>query len=204
MRILSRNSSDMPRLRDELKLKFFLTSRSEIGEGARLLEEYREQLLEHLAILKESEMILATALNESGDVCGWSRIEPSLRNKGFVYRASVMTYVGFAPGRTSSDLWSINKFGHAVGTSGNEAYGKDPVAVIWHDQLIELGGARRQPSDVMGRLIATPVAGMRSAGNHKFTWDGLMRSGRCAPAGVYLVKLTTPDFVGSSRLVVVW
>jgi len=55
----------------------------------------------------------------------------------------------------------------------------------------------------MGRLIATPVSGMRSAGNHEFTWDGVTRSGRRAPADVYLVKLTTPDFVGSSRLVVV-
>jgi len=61
-----RQPTDMPRLRDELKLKFFLTSRSETGEGVRLLEEYRKQQLEHLAVLKESEVILATALQETG------------------------------------------------------------------------------------------------------------------------------------------
>jgi len=58
--------TDMPRLRDELKLKFFLTSRSETGEGVRLLEEYREQQRDHLAMLKESEAILAAALQEDG------------------------------------------------------------------------------------------------------------------------------------------
>ncbi|MCP4573729.1 MAG: PadR family transcriptional regulator [bacterium] len=61
-----RQPTDLPRLRDELKLKFFLTSRSESGEGVRLLEEYREQQLEHLAILKESQVILASALQDTG------------------------------------------------------------------------------------------------------------------------------------------
>ena len=60
-----RQPTDMPRLRDELKLKFFLTSRSETSEGVRLLEEYRKQQLEHLAILKESEVVFTTALRET-------------------------------------------------------------------------------------------------------------------------------------------
>jgi len=76
--------TDMPRLRDELKLKFFLTSRSETAEGVRLLEEYREQQREHLAMLRESEEILATALQETGmpeellelqKTLGWSESE---------------------------------------------------------------------------------------------------------------------------------
>jgi DNA-binding PadR family transcriptional regulator len=57
--------TDMPRLRDELKLKFFLTSRSEASESIRLLEEYGVQQREHLAMLKESEVILGTALREN-------------------------------------------------------------------------------------------------------------------------------------------
>jgi len=61
-----RQPTDLPRLRDELKLKFFLTSRSETDEGVRLLEEYRTQQLEHLAMLKESEVIFATALQGAG------------------------------------------------------------------------------------------------------------------------------------------
>ena len=58
--------TDLPRLRDELKLKFFLTSRSEASEGIRLLEEYGVQQREHLALLLESEVILGTALRGDG------------------------------------------------------------------------------------------------------------------------------------------
>ncbi len=57
--------TDRPRLRDELKLKFFLTSRSETSESIRLLEEYGAQQREHLAMLKEPEVILETALREN-------------------------------------------------------------------------------------------------------------------------------------------
>jgi len=58
--------TDLPRLRDEMKLKFFLTSRSGAAEGVRLLKEYGVQQREHLAMLKESEVVLAAALLESG------------------------------------------------------------------------------------------------------------------------------------------
>jgi PadR family transcriptional regulator AphA len=75
-------ANDMPQLRDELKLKFFLTSRSDIGESIRLLEAYGEQQRDHLAMLKESEVILAAALHEERidgellellDVLDWSK-----------------------------------------------------------------------------------------------------------------------------------
>ena len=51
----------MPRLRDELKLKFFLTSRGEPDEALRLLEEYGRQQHAHLAMLRESQTILEAA-----------------------------------------------------------------------------------------------------------------------------------------------
>jgi len=54
----------MPRLRDELKLKFFLSSRGESREALRLLEEYGRQQREHVAVLKESEAILEAAWRE--------------------------------------------------------------------------------------------------------------------------------------------
>lgn len=56
-----RHPTELPRLRDELKLKFFLSSRSEAQESVRLLEEYARQQRDHLALLKESETILETA-----------------------------------------------------------------------------------------------------------------------------------------------
>jgi len=58
-----------PRLRDELKLKFFLTSRSDPREALRLLEEYGRQQEEHLAVLKESEAILEAAYRD-GELSG--------------------------------------------------------------------------------------------------------------------------------------
>ena len=72
---------DLPRLRDELKLKFFLTSRSDPAESLRLLEEYRDQQREHLAMLRESERLLEAVLKtgdlvddllELSDVLGWA------------------------------------------------------------------------------------------------------------------------------------
>ena len=73
--------TEMPRLRDELKLKFFLTARSTSGEALRVLEEYARQQREHLAVLRDSESILKTAyhsgtlpeeLDELSKVLDWS------------------------------------------------------------------------------------------------------------------------------------
>ncbi len=60
-----RQPTDLPRLRDELKLKFFLTSRSDVSAGLRLLKEYGEQQREHLLMLRESEVIIRAALQDS-------------------------------------------------------------------------------------------------------------------------------------------
>ncbi len=57
--------SALPQLRDELKLKFFLTSRRGTKEGVRLLTEYGQQQRAHLEMLKESELVLRAALNQS-------------------------------------------------------------------------------------------------------------------------------------------
>lgn len=72
--------TDMPRLRDELKLKFFLTSRSDVSESIRLIREYGAQQRDHLTMLRESEAILRAALHEDDmpdellelrDALGW-------------------------------------------------------------------------------------------------------------------------------------
>ena len=60
-----REPSGMPQLRDEAKLKFFLTSRGGPAEGIRLLEEYGVRQRAHLAMLKESEVVLRAALSQS-------------------------------------------------------------------------------------------------------------------------------------------
>lgn len=59
-----REAADPPRVRNELQLKFFLTSRRSTDESVRLLEEYRAQQEERLRDYKDSEAILARALRE--------------------------------------------------------------------------------------------------------------------------------------------
>jgi PadR family transcriptional regulator AphA len=54
--------SDEPRVRNELQLKFFLTSRSDPVESLRLLEEYREQQTERLHDYRESAVVLESVL----------------------------------------------------------------------------------------------------------------------------------------------
>jgi hypothetical protein len=49
-------------MRNELQLKFFLTSRGSIDDSIRLLEEYRTQQKERYAEFKESEIVLAEAV----------------------------------------------------------------------------------------------------------------------------------------------
>jgi len=75
-----RQPTPLPRLRDESKLKFFLSARSDPSESIRLLKEYGEQHREHLELLRESEVILKMAhsgkempeeLVELGRTLGW-------------------------------------------------------------------------------------------------------------------------------------
>jgi DNA-binding PadR family transcriptional regulator len=62
-------ATDPPRVRNELLMKFFLSSRREPAECIRLLEEYREQQQVRLEDFTESEALLAHALR-GGDVPG--------------------------------------------------------------------------------------------------------------------------------------
>jgi PadR family transcriptional regulator AphA len=57
-----REPADHVQMRNELQLKFFLTSRRSIDESIRLLEEYRAQQKQRYAEFKSSEAILAQAV----------------------------------------------------------------------------------------------------------------------------------------------
>ncbi|GMU66636.1 MAG: hypothetical protein AMXMBFR36_29100 [Acidobacteriota bacterium] len=60
-----RRPADLPRSRNELQLKFFLSSRRPPGEAIRLLEEYRRQQREIRATYAESETILRRAVADA-------------------------------------------------------------------------------------------------------------------------------------------
>jgi hypothetical protein len=65
----------------------------------------------------------------------------------------------------------------------------------------EPGQASLEVFDLSGRLVAVPVSEYLEAGTHEVLWDGRLASGRQAPGGVYLVRLTVGDLQGSARLV---
>jgi len=60
-----REPADRVQMRNELQLKFFLTSRGSIDDSIRLLEEYRAQQKEQYAEFKSSEAILAQAVRKN-------------------------------------------------------------------------------------------------------------------------------------------
>ena len=54
--------------------------------------------------------------------------------------------------------------------------------------------------DVQGREVQTLASGRHAPGRHTVHWDGRSRGGR-APAGLYFVRLQTPDRSLVQRLV---
>jgi flagellar basal-body rod modification protein FlgD len=43
--------------------------------------------------------------------------------------------------------------------------------------------------DAKGRLVRTLASGLRNAGTHEETWDGLTDDGLPAPSGIYFVSV---------------
>ncbi len=115
-----------PQLRDEGKLKFFLTSRSDASEGVRLLEEHLTQQREHLAMLKESEVILESALRKSDlppellelrNTLGWDQTHPRSDNQShelLVFYLTLRSGVLVAEARVAwaEEILPILKAGH--------------------------------------------------------------------------------------------
>jgi hypothetical protein len=52
--------------------------------------------------------------------------------------------------------------------------------------------------DVSGRRLRRLVEGLREAGPHVISWDGLDDAGRSAPGGIYLLRMSTPSGGGAT------
>ncbi len=63
------------------------------------------------------------------------------------------------------------------------------------------GQAEVSVFDAAGRRVRSLLAGRLAAGRHPIVWDGATGAGARAPAGVYLVRATTPDGTARQRLV---
>ncbi len=62
------------------------------------------------------------------------------------------------------------------------------------------GPVRLEVLDIAGRRIATPLDGALGRGVHRLAWDGRDGAGRQLAAGVRLARVTTPEGVVTSRL----
>jgi flagellar hook assembly protein FlgD len=47
------------------------------------------------------------------------------------------------------------------------------------------------------------VEGMQEEGEHRVVWDGRGEDGRPLAAGVYFVRLETPEYVATKKIVLV-
>jgi hypothetical protein len=56
--------------------------------------------------------------------------------------------------------------------------------------------------NMVGQKVATLASGVLPAGHHTVSWDGRSQSGQKVSGGVYFYRLTTPDYTGTKRLVV--
>jgi hypothetical protein len=54
--------------------------------------------------------------------------------------------------------------------------------------------------DLLGRLVSTLLTGPQQAGSVTVTWDGRDNSGKQAPTGMYVVRMTSGDFTASQKV----
>jgi hypothetical protein len=55
--------------------------------------------------------------------------------------------------------------------------------------------------NIVGQKVATLASGVLPAGYHGVSWDGRAEGGQKVSGGVYFYRLTTPDYTGTKRLV---
>jgi hypothetical protein len=70
-----------------------------------------------------------------------------------------------------------------------------------HFQSVFTARIKIEIYDLNDRLVATPVEGYFSAGDHTMSWDGTDKNGNPLPVGIYIQKLSSGDFVAKSKLI---
>ncbi|WP_155953878.1 two-component regulator propeller domain-containing protein, partial [Pseudomonas sp. URIL14HWK12:I7] len=69
--------------------------------------------------------------------------------------------------------------------------------------LAEEAEVRLVVYDAVGREVRRLVEGMQEEGEHRVVWDGRGEDGRPLAAGVYFVRLETPEYVATKKIVLV-
>ena len=68
-------------------------------------------------------------------------------------------------------------------------------------ELERSGAVRLDVFDIQGRRRAEVAGGFQPSGHHEFGWDGNDDQGRRLPAGMYYLRLSTPDGAQTQKLV---
>ncbi|MFC1620079.1 FG-GAP-like repeat-containing protein [Candidatus Neomarinimicrobiota bacterium] len=76
----------------------------------------------------------------------------------------------------------------------------NPSTTIRYD-LPEAADVRLVIYDMLGREVVRLVRGRREAGHHQIIWNGRMADGREVPSGVYIVRMATPTYTKSMKMV---
>lgn len=98
----------------------------------------------------------------------------------------------------------------AVGIGDDPAAGPGTLLRVWPNpfrarstvsfRLSAAGRARVAVLDVSGRRLAVLLDAPLDAGEHRVAWTGRDAAGREAPAGVYFVRVATPDGAATARV----
>lgn len=54
--------------------------------------------------------------------------------------------------------------------------------------------------DLLGRIVAPLLSGVREAGSHPLEWDGRDASGKTVPTGVYVIRMRAGEFAASMKV----
>ncbi len=114
------------------------------------------------------------------------------------------------------DTWSLEGISPPVPTAVSETAGlplkftlgqnypnpANPATTITYE-LAAPAAVRLGIFDLLGRQVRQLAEGMRPAGQHTATWDGLNQQGRRAGSGIYLYRLETPEGAQIRKLMLV-
>ncbi len=151
---------------------------------------------------------------------------------GFYYLTSdgqPIDIFGFASSRPFLCSWTDDEYiDMLVGASDGNIHlflGRDPIGVPeqpmaaiglgvpWPNpfnpnvtlpvSLAEPGRVRLTVHDIRGRLVATLLDGLLTAGRHEPRWDGRDLRGGSLPSGLYIARLEGPELTEARKLVLI-
>lgn len=121
-------------------------------------------------------------------------------------------------GKASSDpalkMWSLgNTEDNITGVSEDERYLDFALNKIEPNQFTNITKIQYQIAykanvsikvfDIMGRVVSTPVKGIKVPGNYSFNWRGTDKNGYLLPTVVYFLQMKSDNYEKTSKMIIV-